>query len=819
MSEGASVHSARFDVLWKAIFAQSAELVFALDGKRRVLAVSEGFARRFGPSVADVVGRVCADVAHEGGVIPDACPMQDLILDGEQHAAEVHSDLLEGDFLVRVTPVLDDAGEFEFAIHSLVDVTEQRRLEAELDDERLRFKLLVENSGEAILLAQPDGTILSANPEACRMFGRSEEEIRAIGRAGIVDPADPRLASALEERDQTSKATRELRLVRSDGTVFSAEVTSRVYSDHDGMQRTATVIHDLTDRVRAEAANARLAAIVESSDDAILSKDLDGTILSWNRGAERLYGYAAEEVLGKSISLLAPPDSEDQVMTLLGLIRRGASVSQTETVRLRKDGSPIEVLLSVSPIRDAAGDVVGASTIAHDITARKRAERLMGATSEILEIIASPRSVRATAEAIVDALKRATGLEAVGLRLQQGEDFPFLAAVGYSEEFLRAENDLVARYPDGGICRNEDGTVCLECTCGLVVTGATDPTRDQYTPGGSCWSNESLPSRETPPTEDRRLNPRDRCVHDGFLSVALIPLRAGEQILGLLHLADHQKGRLTPESIRFFEGLGGSIGVALRHKQAEAEIRELNAELEARVSSRTAQLEATNKELEAFSYSVSHDLRAPLRAIDGFSAMVLEDGAARLAEEDVEHLRRVREAAQRMAALIDDLLSLSRVGRQDMQLVTVDVSAMAEEVLAELHAAEPGRTVECLVAPGLHSEADAVLLRVVLANLLGNAWKFTSRHETARIEVGEIDGQERAFFIRDDGAGFDVRYAKNLFGVFQRLHSPQEFEGVGIGLATVQRLVARHGGRVWAESEVEQGATFFFTLPGVPDSS
>ena len=197
--------------------------------------------------------------------------------------------------------------------------------------------------------------------------------------------------------------------------------------------------------------------------------------------------------------------------------------------------------------------------------------------------------------------------------------------------------------------------------------------------------------------------------------------------------------------------------------------------------------------------------------------MVVEDAGEKLSPEDKEHLARVRAAAQRMAVLIDGMLGLAHVTRQEMLVEDVDVSALAAEVLAELAEAEPGREVEAVVAPGLRANADAALLRAILANLLGNAWKFTGKHDAARIEVGVVDaGGERAFFVRDDGAGFDPVYATHLFGAFQRMHADGQFEGDGIGLATVQRLVTRHGGRVWAEAEIEKGASFYFTLPGVP---
>ena len=248
-------------------------------------------------------------------------------------------------------------------------------------------------------------------------------------------------------------------------------------------------------------------------------------------------------------------------------------------------------------------------------------------------------------------------------------------------------------------------------------------------------------------------------------------------------------------------------------KRVEAEMRRLNAELEERVAQRTEQLLASNRELEAFAYSVSHDLRAPLRAIDGFSLAVMEDYTDKLDDMGIDYLNRLRAASQRMGALIDDILKLSRLSRSEMKITTVNLSDIVQSIAHELKEREPDRKVEVIINPSPPARGDAHLIKIALENIMNNAWKFTSKTSQARIVFGskEMDN-ETAYYVRDNGAGFDMAYAEKLFGAFQRLHTEQEFPGSGVGLATVQRVINRHSGRIWAESSPENGAAFYFTL-------
>ncbi len=292
-----------------------------------------------------------------------------------------------------------------------------------------------------------------------------------------------------------------------------------------------------------------------------------------------------------------------------------------------------------------------------------------------------------------------------------------------------------------------------------------------------------------------------------------IPMIAKEKVIGVIQVQSYSLNRFIEKDADLLRLVGNTASVAIENARLFEETSKLNIELEQRVSQRTAQLTDANKELEAFSYSVSHDLRAPLRGIDGWSLALLEDYGSQLDGEAKTYLERVRSETQRMGTLIDDLLQLSRLTRSEMTIRKVNLSAIAGTISAHLQEEQPDRQVEFIIQPQLNANGDAPLLEIALTNLLDNAFKFTAKTPQACIQFGqtEIDGQP-AFFVCDNGVGFDMAMAKKLFGAFQRMHKASDFPGTGIGLSTVQRIVHRHGGSIWAKAAVNQGATFYFTL-------
>ncbi|SDS43136.1 PAS domain S-box protein [Opitutus sp. GAS368] len=631
----------------------------------------------------------------------------------------------------------------------------RKRVEAEhalgLSEEH--FRNLVEGVRDyAIFMLDTAGNITTWNTGAEWIMGYPAAEI--VGRSHecmflASDVAAGQPGKLLRLAENKGRSEREGWRLRKGGARFWANtVVSTLRNPEGGLRGFAVITRDITTHKEVEAVLARLAAIVQGSDDAIISKTLEGIITSWNHGAEKIFGYTAEEAVGRSIVMLLPPERSEEELSTLSKLARGEKVEHFETVRVTKDGRRIDVSEGISPIKDDTGRVIGAAKIARDITQQKLAqEQLRRAEARNTAIL------QAALDAVI-TIDRESIVHDWNTAAERMFGYPRAEAIGRNVDALIIPSTLLQVYRDG--------------LAQYLILGAG-----------------SLIGRPIELTA-RRANGAELAIELG-----ITPIAASEPPLYTAIIRD----------------------ISAR-KETEAEIRRLNVELEQRVRARTAELEAANQELESFSYSVSHDLRAPLRHITGFIEMLQARAAPALDEESQRLARSIADSAARMTRLIDALLGFSRLGRADLRKIRVSLAALVRGAQRELRSEMHDRKIEWISGPLPDVDGDPALLQQVLINLLANALKYTRPREVARIEVGaKADAREVVCFVRDNGVGFDMRYADKLFGVFQRLHHPSEFEGTGIGLANVRLIVHRHGGRSWAEGTVNEGATFFFSLP------
>jgi PAS domain S-box-containing protein len=650
--------------------------------------------------------------------------------------------------------------------------------------------------------------------------------------------------------------------------------------------------HQREQRIRTEEQQMRshLEAIVNSSDDAMFTRQPDGTITSWNRAAERIYGYTAQEVVGQKISLLWPPE---QVATELAVQQRvsvGTVVKNREARHRCKDGREIDALINLTPLVDGDGRAVSVVGTVRDITQLKRVEstnaqqaRELANQKAILESIVQ-HSTTAFAlvsgadfvfelanpayhhllpgiaiegrpfaevwpEAAPEILPGFRKVMVTGQGMQLGAVArPLLHRVDGRLETLWVDvayvplrdlrepgsvDILIVANDVGEFKRIEDGLRDNEERMRLLVEHAPAAlamfdTEMRYLQCSHRWRNDyGLGDRDLHGLCHYDVLPE---VTEAWKQIHQRGLR-GEVVCSEAERFEREDGRVQwiRWEVRPWRNAQGQVGGIVifseeisERMKFEQQILRLNEDLEERVKVRTKQLENSSRELESFAYSVSHDLRAPLRGIDGWTQAFLEDYGQTLDAQARRYLERVRAEAQRMGQLIDDLLHLSRVTRLPVVMAELDLSALARSVATRVAESSAGQEIHFNIQPGILVRGDQRLLEIALTNLLDNAVKFSRKKPVSIIEIGtdqhgETMNGQPVIYIRDNGAGFDMAYAGQLFGAFQRLHSSAEFPGTGIGLATVQRVILKHGGSIRAESAPGQGATFYFTLGGEDD--
>jgi PAS domain S-box-containing protein len=632
---------------------------------------------------------------------------------------------------------------------------------------QVQLASIINSAMDAIISIDENQHILIFNPAAERMFLRFADKV--IGKSlTMLIPERLRSkheadVSAFGATSITKRSMGRLGMVyglRSNGQEFPLEVS--ISQIQTGGKKTFTaILRDITERERAEQAlhdaELKYRTLVEQIPNAITyidSVEPSTATLYISPQIEAILGYAPDEWtrMPNSWSSRLHPDDREKMVAENSRHRLTGEPFRQEYRLLARDGHDVWIRDEAAIVRDRTGRSRYSHGIMIDITELKQAETALQNAHDKLELQVQERTA---------ALSRSNAL--LQMMLDYVPDHVYF-------------KDLQSRF----IRNSRSQARAMGLSDPAEVVGKSD--FDFFRHAQKSYEEEQEMIRSGEPLvdfEEQVIWPDGR---ESWVSTTKTPLR-------------DQAGRIS--------GIFGISRDITDRKRAERELEQAKTGLE-----------AANKELEAFAYSVSHDLRAPLRSIDGFSQALLEDYAGQLPAEGQGYLQRVRAAAQRMALLIDDLLDLSRVARSPLRPQAVNLSELAGRILAELQREQPERRVNISVMPDVTADCDSHLMGILLENLLSNAWKFTSRRGEARIEFGMLDGGDsRTFFVRDNGAGFDMTYANKLFGAFQRLHTTDEFPGTGVGLATVQRIIHRHGGRVWAEAAVNEGATFYFTLP------
>lgn len=736
------------------------------------------------------------------------------------------------------------------------------------------LELQLEHMPVACLLQDQDFRVVYCNPAAERIFGYATDELRGRDIAELIVP-DPVRAQVSVRRARLQagemNVTGSNENIRKDGRHIICEWSHTPLTDESGkFTGVLATAQDVTERMKMiealEASEERYRRIFAATPLPMWVAEVDTPkFLAVNDAAIEKYGYTREEFQAMSAIDLQVEEDRGQVMQQLRG-RDPALPAHFERRHVTKSGQIIIVDITAQPFQ--YGGQPARLILAMDITDRRRVQQAMEESEsryrQIFALTPLPMYLRHedalhfievndaclamyghTREQMLEMtvldIQTPAGRE---LYLDDVDARPKGIVERLQKQHMRSNGEVVDvevySYPTRLAGEKVRLVLLRDMTDQLRMERLLRDNESRLraiadnVPAVIAFFDDKQQLQYSNIAFDRWFGAARLDVRGGVLRVEQDVSQYGEILAPLLARALRGEEVVTERTLDTQAGArvarltliphvaddGAVAGVHLMgydltdFRHAEAEVRHFNAELEQRVEQRTRALAAANRELESFSYSVSHDLRAPLRTIDGFSQILLDEYASKLDATGRSYLDRVRAGSQRMAKLIDDLLELARVTRRDPQIRACDLTALALDITAELAVADPGRKVSIKVAPGMVVAADAGLLRIALDNLLRNAWKFTGLKSGAVIEVGFVESPDgRTYFVRDNGVGFDMAYVNKLFGAFQRLHSESEFQGTGIGLALVQRVIRRHGGQVWAEAETDQGATFYFTLP------
>jgi PAS domain S-box-containing protein len=546
---------------------------------------------------------------------------------------------------------------------------------------------------------------------------------------------------------------------------------------------------EITERKREEENLRRMATVVRDSNDAITIQDFAGRITAWNHGAELMYGYSEAEALMTNIERLTAPGKVAEQKEFTRRLLAGETITAFETQRVTKDGRILDVWLTVTKLLDEAGKPVGIASTERDITDHKQAE------------------------------------QAQIIQLRIANIFNTVHDDAMFNEVLKVNLDVLHSLFGVFGYLNEAGALVVPTMSRQIWDKCQVPDKTIVFPRAT-WGDSSWPRavREKQANYSNEVSNKTPEGHVAVQRHISVPILFDGEVIGLFQVANKATD-YTPADLGTLENIARQVAPLLNarllREQAQMALKKLTTELEQRVGERTAQLKAANKELEAFSYSVSHDLRAPLRHVQGYVDMLGREAKGQFSDQGRRYMKTITDASREMGVLIDDLLAFSRMGRTDMIETRVNLDSLVQDALHDLESVTRERNIVWKI-PALPAVlADPAMLKQVFANLLGNAVKFTRTRNPAEVEIGcgGMEGERMIVFIRDNGVGFEPQYTHKLFGVFQRLHRADEFEGTGIGLANVRRIIARQGGRTWAEGTLDRGATFYFTLKPSPSTN